>query len=219
MFATAYLVWCAVFLIVWLALYVWRPSARRTMLMVSLFATPLGPLSQYLHVQDYWRPETITGTLLGPEDFIIAFLIGGITAGFYSFFRNPIHPRQQRSGLWVPVVVAYALGVLLMYGSFYGLGLSSIAAAFLLLALFAVVPALMKPWVFKGAVLTGAVFTVFLFVFYVGFFWYYPGIVDAWWFGASGNRLYGVPVEEFVWAFLWGMAAASGSEVAERIKI
>lgn len=219
MFATAYLVWCAVFLIVWLAFYVWRPVARRSILFVSLFATPLGPLSQYLHVQDYWRPETITGTLIGPEDFIIAFMIGGITAGLYSFFRNALHPRSQRSGLLVPILCAYVLGVVLMYGSFYGLGLSSIAGAFLLLGLFALVPALMKPWVLKGAVLTGVAFTLFLFLFYTGFFWYYPGIVDAWWFGASGERLYGIPIEEFLWAFLWGMAAASGSEVLERIKL
>lgn len=218
MFATAYLVWCFVFLCVWLALYALRPSARRTMLLVSLFATPLGPLSQYLHVQDYWRPETITGTLLGPEDFLIAFLIGGISAGIYSFFMVE-RIRTKRTGLLPLISGVYLVGIALLYGSFYILGLSSMWGAFMLLGLFAIVPTVAKPWVLPGALYTGIVFMVFLSAFYTGFFWYYPGIVDAWWFGASGERLYGIPVEEFVWAFLWGMAAAPGSEVFECVKL
>ncbi len=77
----------------------------------------------------------------------------------------------------------------------------------------------MKPWVWKGALLSGVAFALFLFLFEALFFLAYPGIVDAWWFGATWGRLLGVPYEEILWGFLWGVAGASGSELVARMKL
>jgi hypothetical protein len=214
----AYLVWCAVFAVCWVLLYYLRADARRDMVLFSLFAAPLGPLTQYLHLFDYWRPLTVTGTPLGPEDVLVAFFIGGITVGLYSFVKDQTHVRRERAGVLPLIVSAYVLGILLMYGGFFILGLSSIEVAVLTLGLFGFVPIVLKPWIGRAALLNGVVFAVFLFVFEVIYFSYYIGIVDAWWFGATWGRFVGVPYEEILWGFLWGVAGAAGSELVARIK-
>ena len=218
MYPYAYLVWCGIFALAWAVLYWMRKDTRREMLLLSLFAAPLGPLTEYFHVIDYWRPETITGTLIGPEDIIVAFLIGGISAGLYSFVMNTKHVRAQREGILPLILFAYVIGVVLLVGGFMA-GLSSVQAAFLLLALFAAIPCIMKPWIVRGALASSVLFGAFLFAFYLIFYALYPGIVDAWWFGASGHRLIGVPVEEIVWGLLWGAVGASGTEMVARLKL
>lgn len=187
------------------------------MLRMSVLAAPLGPLTQYLHLFDYWQPQTLTGTALGIEDIGIAFAIGGITAAMYSMVMYP-RERRERGGVLPIIASAYVLGTALLYGGFFILGLSSVTVTFLTLGLFAAIPLVAKPWLVRGALLTGCMFGGFLFLFEAAFFAAYPGIVDAWWFGAAWGRVWGVPYEEIVWGVLWGVAGASGTELALRIR-
>ena len=71
------------FLIVWLILYFLRKDVRKVMWFVSLPLGFMGPFLEYVYVNDWWRPLTITGTLLGIEDFLFGFGIGGISAAIY----------------------------------------------------------------------------------------------------------------------------------------
>ncbi len=214
----AYALWTLIFGALWAFFYALRPAARTEMVRFSFVAAPLGPLTQYLHLFDYWRPTTLFGTPISIEDLCIAFFIGGITAGIYSFCK-PERERRERDGVLALILCAYVLGVVLMYGGFFVLGLSSVEVAFITLGLFGVVPLIMKPWVWKGALMSGIAFASFLFCFEALFFLAYPGIVDAWWFGATWGRVWGVPYEEIVWGFLWGLAGASGSELVARMKL
>jgi hypothetical protein len=218
MYPYAYLVWCLMFVVVWLTLYYIRKDTRREMVLMSFFSTPLGPISEYFHVMDYWRPETITGTLIGPEDVIIAFLIGGISAVLYEFLYQEKRERSERPGIFILILVSYAVGAgILAFGMWLGLG--SVVTTFTLLSLFIAVPLALRPRLIQNSFLSGIAFMTFLFLFYKVFIWMYPGIVDAWWFGASGVRVLGVPVEELTWGFLWGMVAGICSELVARLKI
>lgn len=218
MYPYAYLVWCLIFAAVWVLLYWIRKDTRREMLLMSFFAMPLGPISESFHIMDYWQPTTITGTGVGPEDIAIAFLIGGISAVLYEFMYQTRPERAPKPGVLTLVFVSYVVGAGIMYFG-YLLGLPSIVATYTLLALFAIVPLILRPRLIRNALLSGVAFMTFLFLFYKLFFWMYPGIVDAWWFGASGVRLLGVPVEEIGWGFLWGVVAGVGSELCAKLQL
>lgn len=44
----------------------------------------IGPLSEYLFwTRDWWKPTTITDTVVGVEDFLLSFTNGGIAAVIY----------------------------------------------------------------------------------------------------------------------------------------
>jgi hypothetical protein len=72
----SYLVYSLIFLLVWVVLYILRPDLRRRMLIFSLIM-PLGPLSEFWFLRDYWRRPTITGypISIGDPIFSIAHLI------------------------------------------------------------------------------------------------------------------------------------------------
>ena len=206
------------FAVVWGLLYFLRKDTRREMILTSFFCAPLGPIAEFFHVMDYWRPETITGTLVGPEDIVIAFLIGGISAVLYEYMYEVRPERVERPGILVLVPVCYAIGTgLLALGMTLGIG--SEVSTFILLSVFALVPLSLRPRLIRNALFSGIAFMTFMFLFYQIFFSLYPGIVDAWWFGATGVRVLGVPVEEIAWGFLWGMVAGICSEFVARIKL
>jgi hypothetical protein len=75
---SAYLFYDALFLAVWIALFVLRNDLRVPMIIYSLLVAPLGPGSEAWYLRDYWKPLTITGTDVGIEDVLFAFAIGGI---------------------------------------------------------------------------------------------------------------------------------------------
>jgi hypothetical protein len=219
MYPYAYLVWCLIFALVWIFLYWARRGTRREMLIMSICCTPLGPISEYFHVLDYWRPETITGTVIGPEDFIIAFLIGGISAAIYEWTYAVKREPTVRPGVWWYLFAAYAIGTGLLYWGVLVLGLTSTQVAVLLLSLFGIAAVAARPQLLKNAFFSSIAFGAFMFMFYQLYLYLYPGIIDAWWFGASGTRIVGVPIEEVAWGFLWGFCAGPMSELVTRLKL
>lgn len=217
-YSYAYLVWCGIFALVWLFLYWARADARREMWLLSIIITPLGPMSQYFHAQDYWRPETITATLVGPEDFIISFLIGGISAALYEYVYSGSHERRVRAGAWWYVVVAYlASTAAFVLGTLYGFTSAKVLVAVLLAA--GILTVMARPHLLRHAILSSITFGSFYFVMFQVLIFLYPGIVEAWWIGDSGTALLGMPVEELGWGFLWGFVAGPASELVARLKI
>ena len=73
----SYLGYSLIFLLVWAIFYILRPDLRRRMLIFSLIIMPLGPLSEFWFLKDYWRRPTITGypISIGDPIFSIAPLI------------------------------------------------------------------------------------------------------------------------------------------------
>lgn len=212
----AYLVWCGVFAAVWVVLYMLRPESRRDMLVLSFIMMPFGPLSQYFHLRDYWVPQTITGTPVGPEDFVIAFLIGGISAALYGFFVPHDRVRVSRWYAWPAVAGIYAVTA-----AFFAYGIGSYLSGEIVAALFisfGVAAVAIRPRFLLGSVGTSLLFGLLLFGFYLWFFNFYPGIRDAWWpvERLLGVYLWGVPLEEVLWGLLWGFVAGPATELAMR---
>src|SRR5688500_11983052 len=109
----SYLGYSLIFLLVWAVFYILRPDLRHRMVIFSLIIAPLGPLSEFWFLRDYWRRPTIMGTPISIEDAIFAFAIGGIAYGIYKvFFKKVVAEGQDSSrGSWL--VVAFFLIILI----------------------------------------------------------------------------------------------------------
>jgi len=66
----SYLGYSLIFLLLWAVFYILRPDLRRRMLIFSLIIMPLGPLSEFWFLKDYWRRPTITGYPISLEDAV-----------------------------------------------------------------------------------------------------------------------------------------------------
>lgn len=213
----SYLGYSLIFLLVWIVFYILRPDLRRRMLLFSLIITPLGPLSEFWFLQDYWRRPTITGTPVGIEDAIFAFAIGGIAYGIYKVFFKMAVPEgqeQERRG-WL--VVAFSLLILLPLLLLTDLlGINSIFSSTLSLFLIAVLTWILRPDLLKPSIISGIMVVVLFFLVYKAMQVMFPSAIEYWCMGCNptGLRISGINIEELLWDFSWGLA---GSVMVEAI--
>lgn len=210
----AWLIWSIIFLLLWAILYIFYKAGRRQMLRVSLWTMPFG-LTEVLFVPDYWNPPTLFDlaqrTGFDVESLIYTFAITGIASVLYQIvFRRvyePLHPddrhtmrhRIHRYILATPFIVFILLATLTnlnhIYCSIFAMGAGAIATLFCR-------PDLnLKTWI------GGSLFLVLYFVFFEILNVLYPGYVaDVWDLkNISGILLAGVPLEELLFGFVFGM--------------
>ena len=210
----AYLVLSASLFLVWLILYAVRADLRRETLLISLGTMPLG-LTEPLFVPAYWNPPTVfdlahrTGFDL--ESLLFSFAIGGIVFAAYAalFGTTPTedltegrqHPRHR-----------YHLAAVLTAPAFFLLlvALTSLnpiyAAAYALVSGFVATLYCRRDLATKMLV-SGALFGGLYFLVFALFNLAFPGYVAAVWNLAtlSGLLIAGVPLEELIFAFTFGL--------------
>ena len=77
-----------ILLALWLILFLYRKDTRKEMLVISLVFGFIGPFVELVHVLDWWKPLTITGTIIGVEDVLFGFGIGGVASVVYEHLFN-----------------------------------------------------------------------------------------------------------------------------------
>ncbi len=210
----AYLIMSTALFVAWLVLYTGRSDLRRTMFRVSLVAALLG-LTEPLFVPRYWSPYTLfdlarrTGFDL--ESLLFSFAIGGIVfAGYEVFFC--MAPSKSMAGErhgeghryhWLAVASPYLL--FLIVASFTKLNPIYSSAIALLAGSVTTVYCRRDLWL-KMAV-SGALFLTLYFTVFLVFNLAFPGYVVAVWnlTAISGVRMAGVPLEELMFAFTFGL--------------
>lgn len=221
MYKTAYLIGGLIFGLVWLAFFVARKDLRREMLTLSLLIGVLGPLSEHFYLQDYWSPEYLFPSFLRIEDFLAGFFLGGISAVGYEVIWRKKH--QCACGLktnWV-LLPAALLGLGSMIFFFHGLGWNSIYASIVSFLITAGLILIVRPELAPAALGSGLTLAVIMFVFYLIYQQIYPGIIQEWWQlkNISGILLFGVPLEELLWGFTWGLIGGSLYEFVAKVKL
>src|ERR1035437_8729952 len=74
------------FCLIWVFLFTKRKDLRKEMLSVSILIGILSVVTSYLWwTKDWWRPLTVTGTVVGIEDFTMGFASGVIISIIYNF--------------------------------------------------------------------------------------------------------------------------------------
>ena len=205
--------WACAFLLPWGALFLVFPQHRKTMLWASLFTAPFG-LTEPLFVPEYWDPPSLFSlaqrTGFDIESLVFAFAIGGVAAVLYSAItrrgtqpmaaherHRPLH-RHHYKALVSPFIAFPILYVLPWNPIYPGIVAMTIGAA----ATIACRPDLKtKTWV------GGLLFLIYYAVFLLGLEWSAPGYIERVWNlkALSGVLLLGMPIEELLFAAVFGM--------------
>lgn len=171
-----------------------------------------GIAAEYLlWTKDYWHPETITGTIIGPEDFIMAFTHVSLPAVIYKFvFQKGITDisisneklffvAAKKLAIILFLAVSPLL-VLLAYNGVHSFLVTSISM--LLVGIYIAFSRndLLVPMLWSAILMTAVAFPVYITWSFVS-----PNVVSAFWDPSlSGYVFFGVPVEDAAWYFLLG---------------
>ena len=203
----AYFVGTLLFGAVWLIFFLLRKDTRREMLAVSLavgfLAVPWAPW----FFRDYWYPTY--AWFFGLEDFLYGFFAGGIVGVAYEVLfhhRLGTHIRPRRR--WVALLAGLVALSAVFFIALWHAQVNSIYAAFAAFAVFIAGLLWLRADLAVNALVSGLLFMIITFFFYLSFLSLFPNIVEAWWNLAhiSGMRVVEIPIEELIWAFGMGMA-------------
>ncbi len=208
-----WLVWAIAFLVPWTLLYLINPQLRVAMWRTSA-ATALFGLTEPLFVPAYWNPpslfELARQTGFDIESLIFSFAIGGIGVVLYNTLarqhlvpvaaeeRSKPHHRIHLAALLVPFVLFVPL-YFLAWNPIYA-GISSLVAG-------ATASVVCRPRLWNKTVIGGFLFLVIYAIFMLSLVGLVPGyIAEVWNLAAlSGGLIYGIPAEELLFGFAFGL--------------
>ncbi|OGE78314.1 MAG: hypothetical protein A2751_04150 [Candidatus Doudnabacteria bacterium RIFCSPHIGHO2_01_FULL_46_14] len=181
------------------------------MLIISTIIGIAGPLVEFWYLLDYWRPETFTGWRIGLEDFLFGFFFGGISGLIYEELFGKHHSKRhnrKHHWLWfiVPILGSAILLMNLMVSAF---GINSIYAAILIFVVTSLIILYFRHDLLIVSLASGILVGVIMLLGYLVFLSLFPEAIHRWWIlnNISGILIYGIPAEELMWAFGWGMVA------------
>ncbi len=203
-----------ILLLIWTMIYFLAPLVRKEMINTSLWTMPLG-LSEPLFVPGYWNPPSLFNltqkTGFDIESILFSFAIGGIGSVLYRIFipvslkpvrefeklkpRHKIHRYTLAIPIWVFLLLALFMNLNHIYCSVIALFSGAISALYC------------RPDL-KGKIFIGGIlFTGLYFIYFASLKWVYPEYIEKFWnfSNLSGILLYGIPIEEFLFAFTFGM--------------
>lgn len=208
-----WLAWASAFLVPWLALFVALPRHRHVMGWASAGTAPFG-LTEPLFVPEYWNPPSLFDlaqrTGFDVESVIFSFAIGGVGAALYNIVtgRNLVpvgraerdHPHHRRH-------VAALIAPAVVFPPLYMLPWNPIYPAMAAMALGAFATVLCRPDLASKTWVGALLFVAYYAVFMLGLEWSVPGYIDRVWNlrALSGVLIYGVPLEELLFAATFGM--------------
>ncbi len=179
--------------------------------MSILFGTP-GAMADIIYTKDWWVPETITGTIVSLEGFIVGFMIGGIATVLYEdIFRKRIRLRNVSAQKQVTqnkhLVFLILLLSILFFGSFYIFGLNSLIATIIALGVPTLVIWITRPDLILDSLVTGVLLLVVASIVYTLLHFLTPGWIEAFWHFRNVPHIiiFNLPIDDIIWYFFAGM--------------
>jgi hypothetical protein len=207
----SYLGYSLIFLLVWVILFYLRHDLRQRMLIFSLITMPLGPVSEFWFLRDYWRRPNITRYAISIEDAIFAFAIGGIAYSIYKVFfkMSVIESREPPRQAWLGI----AFGIILILPLFVLtdlLRVNSIFSSTLSFLLITILTWILRPDLRKPSIISGVLVLILFFLIYKIMQLIFPGSLEYWCTGCNptGIKISGLNIEELLWDFSWGLAGS-----------
>ncbi|TVZ28698.1 hypothetical protein JM83_3842 [Gillisia sp. Hel_I_86] len=207
-------IWSLILLAFWAGVYLFKKGFRKEMLKMSLITMPFG-LTEPFFVPEYWSPPSLFGlaeqTGFDIESLIFSFALGGLGVVLYRLiYRRDyvVIPSEERAHmqhklhtylLFVPVFVFLPLSLFTNLNHIY----CGIIAMFTggLATLYCRPDLKGKIWI------GGILFTLLYFVYFGSILLFYPKYVELYWNldNLSHILVFGVPIEELLFAFTFGM--------------
>ena len=204
----AYLIGTIVFFVPWVIFFYLRKDLRREMLLTSI-AIAFGSVftAYYWWTKDWWHPETITGTSVGIEDFLLGFSNGGIGAVAYEVFFKKREYKIKDNSSQVEGLAITLLTFSLLSFLFWGFELSSFIASSI-----AQLAGILLMFYYRRDLLWNGLFSGVLMVLisipaYLIPEWLSPGTREnSWHYELLSNiRVLGIPIEDLIFYFIFGM--------------
>ncbi|MAO66088.1 MAG: hypothetical protein CL666_13925 [Balneola sp.] len=209
-----WLIWSLLILLLWGIIFVYKKPIRAEMLKVSLRTMPMG-LSEPLFVPEYWTPPSMFNlaaqTGFDIESLIFSFAIGGIGAVLYKVI-TPVttisvsdHDRKHKRhrfhllSLFAPPVVFLILALFTPLNHIYCGSVAMFAGG--VSAMICRADLTRKIWI------SGLLFTGLYFIYFTSLNIVFPDYVEHVWTleKLSGVVITGIPLEEYLFAFTFGM--------------
>lgn len=207
----SYLLLGLLFLVFWTSLFIWRKDTRKAMLVMSTIFGIAGLLVEPIYVQDWWKPITITNTLIGFEDFLFGFVIGGIAAVIYEdIFKKKMKIRKKTKKIterenmhFFTLIIVFGI---LFFSSFLIFNLNTLYSSLIaFLPLIGFIYYKRKDLILDS-IFSGALLTILSFIIYSILNLITPGWVQKFWYfkNVPPIIIFGVPIDDIIWYFLAG---------------
>ena len=218
MIVNPWLVFSLILLSIWLLIWIISYKSRKEMFWVSFFTMPFG-LIEPLFVPEYWNPPSLfdlaAKTGFDIESIIFSFAIGGIGAVIYETIfkvkhkkmsRHEMHSKRHRFHL-----LALTSPVIIFLPLLFFTKLNPIYSASIAMFIGGIAAILCRPDLKRKILVGGVIFLALYFIFFMLFNLAYPGLVLEIWnlLAISGILIIGVPLEELMFAFTFGMLWSS----------
>ena len=202
------------FLIAWLIIFLLNKKLRKEMFFVSLLTMPFG-LTEPLFVPEYWLPDSLFNLALKTgfdiESFIFSFAIGGIGSVIYEYFFRTKHRKmtghEKHSKKHKYHLVSLISPIIVFLILFFFTSLNPIYTASISMLIGGISALFCRPDLKKKIFVSGFLFLVLYFAFFFLFILAYPNVVEKFWNlkAISGILVLGIPIEELIFAFTFGM--------------
>ena len=183
------------------------------MLFVSTFTMFLG-LTEPLFVPEYWSPPSLFNlnqkTGFDIESLVFAFAVGGIASALYELIFKEKHKSLRNFKHYhlfyiisAPVIF---FSLILLFPNF-----NTIYSAIISMSILSISTIICRPDLKKKIFISGFLFLLFYFIFFLAFNFIYPNFVNDVYNFQNISRLIilGIPIEELVYAFFFGLSWSS----------
>jgi len=215
-----WLIWSLILITIWLVIYASLDSKkiRKEMLVVSLWTAPFG-LTEPLFVPEYWSPPSLFNLAIRTgfdiESLIFCFGIGGIVFVLYNGIfhkqdvlmstkecRSPRHKFHTWALISMPIIL-----ILLLITT----NLNPLHSAIIAMITGGLATWYCRPDLKKKMIVSAFLFLALYFVYFLTLFAISPGYVERVWNlkAISGILIFGIPLEELLFAFSFGFLWSS----------
>ncbi len=203
---------------IWLILYLYRKDLRKELFATSLLFGLVAPVSEIIYLKTYWHPQTFLPLFYlyrQPvpylEDFLFGFFVGGMASVIYEeVYGKKISRRRDRTHHWtwfIPPLLGLSLLILIFAIKFFSL--NAVYANILIFAAATLVMLFFRNDLWMDSLMSGLMLSLLMLFVYALVLGFFPQLINRWWYlqNLSGILLFGIPLEEFLWAFGMGMMA------------
>lgn len=203
-----YLLFAIFFSLYWIVLFLSRRDLHHAMFFMGGILVIAGLIGQYfLWTHDWWSPQTVTDTVIGVEDVIHGFTMGGIAFAAYPviFRKKLIKAKQQGHTNLAILMILLSIGgslILFWLGDF-----SSVYVTFLVATILYCTLMFQRPDLLKDSIISGVLLALFAFPVFISMHLIYPDFLRTTWQfeNLSGVVILYSPLEDIIFYFFTGL--------------
>jgi len=227
----AYLIWVGILAVIWLALLIYRRDLTKEILFVSLLFMIFGLMNPF-YVPEYWDPVSIykIAGIFDIESFLFLFFTGGIASVIYEVvfgithkktkfkdsFRNKCRKRCNITiiGLFILFSVV-SLAFIRIFTE-----VSALRISFILMVIAIIYILSSRPDLARESFIASVIFTTIYALSLIYVDSVYGFVQNEYNFaGSFGVFLFGLPIDEYIYAMFFAMIASVVYEQLRNIKL